>query len=170
MYGILFVSASYAQTNNDNLFKPDLLHESIISQINFFRIENGYEPLTFSNQLKEVAGSGAHYSVRFGKSVEDPNFVKNMERVFGRDVYSSSNTNLGAYWVLNSVGSWENVESRMAEGYLLGVKQDNMTHSLLKSYQSDDPCYKGYIGVNSVIANETVFMNIVIYFTCSAID
>ena len=166
---LLKVSTGHGQSRYSDLLNLDLFNQMMIQEINSLRMEKGYDTLIVSEQLKEVARIEAEYCAETGESVNDPNFVTNMKRVLGEDVYSSANTNLAAHWFLDRFDSWSNVEKRMAEGYLLGVKQDGMTHSLLKNYKDSDPCYKGYIGVNSVIENDTVFMSLVIYFTCSSI-
>lgn len=166
----LNISTGHAQTRVADTLNLELFHQLMIKEINSIRVEKGCDTLSPSDQLGKVAGIEAKYCSGAGKSVSDPNFITNTEGVLGERVHSSASTNLVAHWNTKRFDSWNRIEERMVEGYILNVEEDGMTRSLLNNHNSSDPCYRGYIGVNSVVEKEVVFTSIVIYFTCSALD
>lgn len=160
---MLFVIIS--MTNVFSQVNLDKFEDEIVYNINKYRKDNGVDTLVKYDSLKIVAKMECDYISNIGGFVIDPYFINNMESVFGSQVKKSFNSNLVAFWDTKTFDSFHNIESRMAEGYILQVIDDKMTHLILKSYKPDNSQYLEYIGVESVIVNNVVYMSVVIFIT-----
>lgn len=159
LFSFLFINNVFTQVN------LDVFETFVVSEINEYRKQHGVDTLVVSDSLKEVAKMECDYISNFGKSVSNPYFVKNMEKVFGFRVRRSFNSNLVAHWNTKNFDSFNNIERRMAEGYILQVMDDKMTDSLLKTFKPEESEYTEYIGVESVMVEGVVYLSVVMFMT-----
>lgn len=156
---VMSVMTSFAQVNLSKF------ENFVVQEINRFRLKNNVDTLVVNDSLKLIADVESDFISNVGRSTPDPYFVNNMENVFGEQVHKSFNSNLVAHWNTKNFDSFEDIEIRMAEGYILQVIDDKMTSIILKSFQSTDPSYKEYIAVKSKIVDGVVYMSVVLYMT-----
>lgn len=161
---LFFTLPSFGQINYKEKINLTLLEEMITSKINGLRIENGIDTLSKNDTIKLVSNMECQYLCDNGL-IENPNSIQYLENFFGDDVFSSYNSNVGTRWSMSNIDDWSDVESRMADGYMIKYKLDGMQKSLLVDKKDIDVNYKSYVGVTCKIQDDVLYVSQVIYIT-----
>lgn len=162
---LVFVNTvSFSQVDYSKKIDLRLLENSIVHKINEFRLSNGVDSLLTSDTIKLISNIECQYICDNGL-VQNPDIMDNLKNFYGDKVYYSFNSNIVTRWSLKNVTDWDEVERRMAEGYIIQYNLDNTENTILMSKKEIDSNYKEYIAVSCKIKDDMIYVSQVIYIT-----
>lgn len=161
---LLVSTTSFSQVDYSKKIDLSLLEKSIVNKINEYRTTNGVDSLLLNDTIKTISNVECQYVCDNGM-VQNPDLIDNLKNFYGDNVYYSYNSNIVTKWSLNKVVDWDDVEKRMAEGYIIQYNLDNRENSILMSKKEIDKNYREYVGVTCKIKGDTIYVSQVIYIT-----
>ena len=162
---LVFVNTvSFSQVNQSNKIDLRLLENFIVHKINEYRINNGVDTLIINDTIKSISNIECQYICDNGL-IQNPNTMDNLKNFYGDKIYYSFNSNIVTKWSLSKIDDWDDVENRMAEGYITQYTLDKTESTILVSKKEIDKDFKEYIGVTCKIKDNIIYVSQVIYIT-----
>lgn len=155
---------SFCQVNYETKINVSLLETAIIDSINTLRSLSGLDPFVKNDTVKLVSEKSVQYLCDNGIT-KNINVVDTLSSLFGENVYSSYNSSVVTRWYIPDIISLENLEKRMANGYMVKYRIDGTEKNLLVNKDSDDQKYSEYIGLTCKICGDFLYVSQILYIT-----
>jgi hypothetical protein len=159
----LYQTESSAQSNYNNI-DLKLLETKLTEKINEYRKENGISPFEYNDTVKIISDIHCKYLCENGM-VDNPNTLDIIEKFFGNNAYQSYNSNISSKWLLSTISDWDNIEERLAKGYMLSYKRDKKENTILVTKKQFDPNFKEYIGITCILYDDYIYVSQFVYIT-----
>lgn len=150
---------SFAQINTE------LYEQMVITKINKYRIEHNLDTFVDFNMVKTVAKMEWEYESNFPTGADDPNFISNMQKVLGMNVYKSYNALITDFWDLKTSVFGYDAEEAFSNEVVKKFISDKREDVISKTLKDRSENSVSYIGIHSGFKNDKFFSIIVIYVT-----
>ena len=161
----IIVLVLITSVNSVAQINTELYEQMVVTKINKYRIEHGLDTFVDFNMVKTVAKMEWEFQSNFPTGADDPNFVSNMQKVLGMNVYKSYNALITDFWDLKKVVIGNDVEEVFSNEVVNKFVTDKREDVISKTLKDRSENSVSYIGIHSGFKNNMFYSIIVIYVT-----